>query len=100
MLSDYVRQSVYALVIACVGICIVLPDGTGPVKDSADIAAGFVWNRAGDWTVRPDSDHNTMNGNPDDDSLGNPVWRYEHITGGGGLGSVDEWYRRPALNQR
>jgi len=56
---------------------------------------GFAWNRYDDWTVRPDSDHLTTNGNPDDDALANPVWGYEYfhnVPAGSDLDSGHPWY--------
>ncbi len=54
--------------------------------------AGFSWSRAADWTVEPNSYAGTANGNPVSDSMGNPVWSYEWVQGGAGLGSSDPWY--------
>jgi hypothetical protein len=56
---------------------------------------GFSWKRSSDWKVQGGGDAGTENGNPAPDSLGNPVWSYEWIQGGGGLGTPNPWYTQP-----
>lgn len=55
------------------------------VEITVGISRGFVWNRAAEWT--PGRAAGSSEGNPDGDSLGQPVWFY---------GSTDEkgekWY--------
>lgn len=66
-----------------------------PAAYCADYGLGYTWNRQADWTVRPGSDHGTTNGNPDDDSLGSPVWGYEYydnVPDGSDLDSANPWY--------
>lgn len=59
---------------------------------AVDYTAGYLWNRSQQWTggTVPGS---TL-GNPDDDTLGNPVWTHA-ISEGGGLGSATPWYSQP-----
>lgn len=74
-----------------VALAIFVAFGVSPVAsvEAADYAPGYLWNRSQNWSggVTPGS---TV-GNPDDDTLGNPVWVHE-TTSGGQLGSANPWY--------
>lgn len=59
-----------------------------------DYANGHRWNRFADWTYNHTAQ--SLQGNPDSDSLGSPVWRYSWIVGGGGLGSPTPWFIQPS----
>jgi len=49
----------------------------------------FVWRRSADWV--PGTIPGSSIGNTSPDKMGNPVWRYEYVTGGG-LSSSNPWY--------
>ncbi len=53
---------------------------------------GHIWDREADWNNG--TKEKTTLGNPDDDSLGMPVWRYEYSEEGGGRLSNDPWYKK------
>ncbi len=53
---------------------------------------GHIWNRKADWNNG--TKEKTTLGNPDNDSLGIPVWRYEYSEEGGGRLSNDPWYKK------
>jgi hypothetical protein len=55
----------------------------------ASYSPGFTWNRQADWYGG--TGDGTTTGNPNNDSLGNPAWRYAAV-GGGGLGSANPWW--------
>jgi len=59
-----------------------------------DYGPGFDWDRTADWL--PGIHGDTLTNNPGPDSLGNAVWTYEFVTGGGGLDSANPWYAQPA----
>lgn len=62
---------------------------SGAPAAAVEYSPGYLWNRSQQWTggTTPGSSA----GNPDDDSLGNPVW--VHATSvGGGLNSSNPWY--------
>jgi hypothetical protein len=59
-------------------------------------APGFTWQRLSDWRDQPPSSAGKTNGNPALDSLRNPVWSYEWVVGGGGLGSASPWFAQPS----
>lgn len=63
---------------------------------SGDYSPGFTWQRSSDWRVQPASYAGTTNGNPVPDSMGNPVWSYEWVQGGGALGTANPWYIQPS----
>jgi len=54
-----------------------------------------LWHRVAEWTIRPDSDHGTTQGNPAPDSEGHLVWNHEDTATGGGLGSANPWFEEP-----
>lgn len=45
---------------------------TATVEIAVGVCRGFVWNRSDEWT--PGTVVGASDGNPDDDSLGQPVW--------------------------
>lgn len=61
---------------------------------SLAVPDGYSWVRDLDWTVQPPAAAGSTAGNPDDDTLGNPVWTYEHVDGDA-LGMLSPWYRDP-----
>ncbi len=52
---------------------------------------GHVWNRAGEWSLAPDSEQNSSAWNPTPDTNGMPVWNYVELSGGA-LGSATPWW--------
>src|ERR1017187_3509927 len=54
--------------------------------------SGYSWQRSAEWTIEPDAYAGTTNGNPTPDPRGNPVWSYEWVQGGGGIGTSNPWY--------
>ena len=73
--------------IFCLQNCTALADSYNP---------GFTWQRSADWIVQPASDQGTTHGNPAPDALGNSVWSYEWVQGGGGLWTANPWYAQPS----
>jgi hypothetical protein len=67
-----------------------------PVRLSVYPRAAFQWQRSYNWTTPPASAAGTSAGNPDDDSLGTPVW-HALYTYGGRLNSVNPWYLEPTV---
>jgi hypothetical protein len=64
----------------------------------AQYSVGYTWNRFNEWVDRPAVDNGTSNGNPSADFVGNPVWLYQWIDGGGPLGSAQPWYTLAGVN--
>lgn len=69
---------------------------TAFLAHASSYGPGFSWQRSADWTVQPVSDQGTTHGNPAADTLGNPVWTYEWVQGGGGLTTANPWYTQPS----
>jgi hypothetical protein len=70
---------------------VVVRAGTLVVLAASSANADMVWRRASDWV--PGTVAGSTMGNPGNVN-GAPVWRYE-TTQGGGLGSVNPWYKQP-----
>ncbi|MBK8164369.1 MAG: T9SS type A sorting domain-containing protein [bacterium] len=66
-----------------------VPPDPDPLKS---YAVGHIWNRQSDWL--PGTSPLTQAGNPNLDTQGNMIWRYEWATGGA-IGAPDVWYEAP-----
>ena len=73
-------------------ICLMASAFATSVNVYAAYDTNFVWRRSADWV--PGTVPGNSIGNASPDKMGNPVWRYEYVTGGN-LSSSNPWYSQP-----